>query len=242
MRIAFLLFCAATAAFADSAAAAPCNTEPDAALPQYIVGYGSLMQDESRLRTSPRAGPAQPVEVSGYRRGWFARTPWSHFGTTFLGAVEDAAGRFNAVIYQVDADELAATDKRESGYCRARVVPAAVRFLDPQSSAPASGEAWIYVLPAEAAGRAPDRAHPIVESYVDIFVSGCLEQEQRFHLQGFARECLSSTSAWSAHWVNDRIHPRRPFAYQPRAREIDRLLEAGLPRFYNRVRIESPTP
>ena len=239
MRILLFLFCLAADA---ASAAAPCNAAPDPALGQYIVGYGSLMQDESRLRTSPHAGPAQPVEVAGYRRGWFAKTPWSHFGTTFLGAVEDPAGRFNAMIYQVDADELAATDKRESGYCRARVALAELRFLDPQGGAPASGEAWIYVVPAQAAARSPDRAHPIVQSYVDIFVSGCLEQEQRFHLPGFARECLSSTSAWSAHWVNDRIYPRRPFAFQPRGREIDRLLEAALPRLYERIRIESPAP
>ena len=53
---------------------AQCGTAPDASRPQFIVGYGSLMQEESRVRTSPQAGPVHPVEVHGYRRGWFARS------------------------------------------------------------------------------------------------------------------------------------------------------------------------
>lgn len=43
-----------------------CGDAPDLTRTQYIIGYGSLMQDESRKRTSPQAGSAQPVEVSGY--------------------------------------------------------------------------------------------------------------------------------------------------------------------------------
>jgi hypothetical protein len=52
-----------------------CDAPPDSSRPQYIIGYGSLMQDESRKRTSPRAGPAHPVEVRGYRRGWSHGVP-----------------------------------------------------------------------------------------------------------------------------------------------------------------------
>src|SRR6185503_16551328 len=37
-----------------------CNASPDSSRSQYIIGYGSLMQDESRKRTSPQAGPAYP--------------------------------------------------------------------------------------------------------------------------------------------------------------------------------------
>jgi hypothetical protein len=48
-----------------------------------------------------------------------------------------------------------------------------------------AGQAWIYVnQPGTIA--TPTVDYPIVQSYVDIFVSGCLEQEQRFGLEGFA--------------------------------------------------------
>ena len=126
--------CAAPAQQHDAAPAAEpdCHAPPDGDQPQYIVGYGSLMQDESRQRTAPQAGPAHPVEVSGFRRGWFARGEPVGFSTTFLGATPDANGRLNAVVYQVDAAGLRATDQREASYCRTQV-PASAVALDRKS-------------------------------------------------------------------------------------------------------------
>jgi hypothetical protein len=214
-----------------------CHAAPDSSRPQVIVGYGSLMEDGSRLRTSPRAGPAHPVEVAGFRRGWFARGSSIGFSTTYLGVVEDRRAGLNAVAYTVDAGELAATDAREASYCRASVAPGALRPLERSFSFPANAQAWIYVgTPASVAP--PDARFPIVQSYVDLFLSGCFEQEERHGLAGFAGECVSTTAGWSEHWVNDRIFPRRPFVHEPRARMIDELLAARLGGLFSRVRIE----
>jgi hypothetical protein len=214
-----------------------CNAAPDASRSQYIIGYGSLMQEESRKRTSPRAGPAHPVEIKGYRRGWFARPETVSFSTTFLGVRPDRDSHLNAVIYQVDAAELRATDKREASYCRESVASPDIKALEGNSFPAPDGQAWIYVNKPDRVG-APDSRYPIVQSYVDIFLSGCLEQEQRFGLPEFSRECLSTTSDWSEHWVNDRIHPRRPFVHQPRAGQIDNLLARQLPEYFSHIRIE----
>jgi hypothetical protein len=232
-RLVLLLACLAAAA----CARAECRPAPDAAREQYIVGYGSLMQDESRKRTSPNAGPARPVEVKGYRRGWFARGRGPGFGTTYLGVVADRGARLNAVLYKVDAAELAATDRREASYCRALVAATDIEALDRGDPSLAPAQAWIYVSAPEAVAAASSE-FPIVQSYVDIFVSGCLEQEERFAVAGFARECLASTAGWPEYWVNDRIYPRRPFVFQPRARQIDELLARELPRQFARIRLE----
>jgi hypothetical protein len=209
----------------------------DSTRAQYVVGYGSLMQDESRARTAPKAGPAHPVEIAGYRRGWFTRGSPTGFSTTFLGVIPNRQSRLNAVMYQVRPAELASTDSRERFYCRDLVEPSAVTRLDPGFSPPPDAQVWIYV--SRASGAAPPSSdYPIVQSYVDIFLSGCLEQEQRFALAGFARRCIATTSDWSEHWVNDRLYPRRPFIYQPRAREIDALLSRELPRYFGRIRLE----
>ena len=215
-----------------------CNASPDSSRSQYIIGYGSLMQDESRKRTSPQAGPAYPVEIKGYRRGWFARGTAVGFGATYLGIRPDQKSHLNAVIYQVDQTELAATDRREMSYCRASVEASDIKALANEFVPDADAQTWIYVsMPQRAA--TPDSRHPIVQSYVDIFVSGCLEQEQRFGLAEFSQECLSTTTDWSEHWVNDRIYPRRPFIYQPRASQIDHLLSRQLHQYFSRIRIES---
>ena len=213
-----------------------CAIPPDSSRPQYIIGYGSLMQDDSRKRTSPQAGPAHPVEIRGYRRGWFARGKAPGFGTTYLGVLPDRASHLNAVIYRVDPAELAATDRREASYCRTSVAGPDIKPLEGDYLPPQDAQAWIYVSRSVAT---PDSRNPIVQSYVDIFVSGCLEQEQRLGLTDFSHQCLITTAAWSEHWVNDRIYPRRPFIFQPRAAQIDNLLSRQLPQYFSRIRIES---
>jgi hypothetical protein len=222
---------------ATAPAAADCRPPADPAQAQYIVGYGSLMQEESRRLASPHAGPVHAVEVRGFRRGWFARGRGPGLATTFLGVVEDRKARLNAVLYRVDIAELAATDRREASYCRLAVRASDILVLDGADGSGPAAERWIYVsAPARVA--APSGEYPIVQSYVDLFVSGCLEQEERFSLAGFAARCLATTSGWSGHWVNDRIYPRRPFVFQPRARQIDELLARELPRYFARIRLE----
>jgi len=216
---------------------ADCHPEADPGQPQYIVGYGSLMQDESRTRTSPQAGPAHPVEVSGFRRGWFAKGDPVGFSTTYLGVAADPHGGVNAVIYAVEPSELVATDRRELSYCRRNVPMAAIRPLEKGTFEVTAGQVWIYVNKPQAVAT-PSARYPIVQSYVDIFLSGCLEQEQRFALNGFAQRCVASTGNWSEHWVNDRLYPRRPFIYQPRSRQIDALLSQNLPEYFPKIRIE----
>jgi hypothetical protein len=239
-----LLACFALAGWIASLSAAArasgggCAEPLDTGRAQYIVGYGSLMEDDSRARTSPRAGPAHPVEVEGYRRGWFARASTSSFGSTYLGLQSEPRSHINAVIYQVDPAEVDATDKRESLYCRVAVDLSDVRPLERGWAPEHDAQAWIYLsLPDTVA--MPDAGNPIVQSYVDIFVSGCLEQEQRAGLKGFSQECLATTAGWSEHWVNDRLYPRRAFVHQPRAPQIDSLLSRQLPQYFSRVKLES---
>jgi hypothetical protein len=65
----------------------------------YIFGYGSLIEDESRGRTTPSAVDAWPARVKGIRRRWWARGAKSGLTTTYLGAIEDANAVCNGVIY-----------------------------------------------------------------------------------------------------------------------------------------------
>lgn len=213
-----------------------CNAAPDPGKVQYIIGYGSLMQDESRKRTTPNANIAYPVKVNGYQRGWFTKGSGVGFSTTFLGVVQSKESALNAVIYLIDVTEITTTDKREFSYCRLAVEPENYSLLKQDIPLP-PGQAWIYVNKPETIATA-NRSYPIVQSYVDIFLSGCLELEQRFELKDFAKQCLVTTSNWSIQWMNDRIYPRRPFIYQPKAGRIDQLLKEHLPQYFQHIRIE----
>ena len=234
--LALLIFpVSAFAGLSEPAASNACSPQPDATQAQHVIGYGSLMQDSSRMRTAPHAGAARPVMVKGYQRGWFSRRQSHGLGTTYLGVVADVTSSLNAVLYQIDATELAAFDRRERGYCRVAVSPSAVKPL--AGERPSAGQIWIYeVRPGEAAEA--DEDHPVAQSYVDIFLDGCIEQEERFHLSGFATQCVRTTYGWSPSWVNDRVYPRRPSAFQPRATQIDQLLADELPAYWSQIRLE----
>lgn len=237
ITVALVLTVGAIEANAKDEGAPPCNAAPDPARAQYVIGYGSLMQDGSRYRTAPHAGPAEAVTVTGYQRGWYARSKGASLGTTYLGVVPDVASSLNAVMYQISTSELAATDRRERTYCRVAVAPAAVKLLAPEAPPIAKAQIWIYEVAAGEAA-AVDEEHPIAQSYVDLFVGGCLEQEERLKLRGFSMQCVRTTYGWSAHWVNDRLYPRRPVAFEPRAFEIDKLLAEELPTYWSQVRLE----
>ncbi|CCG41298.1 gamma-glutamylcyclotransferase family protein [Magnetospirillum molischianum] len=214
----------------------PCNSPVEDGRQNFVIGYGSLMQEGSRLRTAPTAGPAIPVEVSGMRRGWFAKGSDIGFTTTFLGAVAQEGAVMNAVAFSANAAEIAAMDRREAQYCRRSVEPENLQSVPGGKRLP-PGRYWIYLnIGSSIALATPER--PLVQSYVDLFLSGCLEAEDALATPGFARRCIATTTDWSTNWVNDRVYPRRPFAEQSEAGRIDRLLKDTVPTQFEAIRLE----
>jgi len=213
-----------------------CHPPLKAGWQQYIVGYGSLMEAKSKQMTEPNAGESRPVQVTGFRREWNLH---GTFPTTFLGVREDASAQMVAVLYRAELIEgKIGADAREFSYCRAPVDADSVSTLD-GSELPAQSQIWIYVNKPEFLS-SPNAKHPIVQSYVDIFITGCLEMQERVTESGFnfVDQCILTTSGWSKHWVNDRLYPRRPFMYQKRVLEIDEPLKRLLPEYFEAIKIE----
>ncbi len=199
----------------------------------YIFGYGSLIEKESRLRTTPKSEVAFPVKVNGFKRGWFARTGVSGLSTTFLGCKKEANSHTNGVIYEVSDEDLKLTDSREHGYQRVKIDFEDIEDFSGQIDE--NSAIWIYAnqfpdnkIPGSSF---PSKEFPIVQSYVDMCIDGCLEIESSYPKAKdgeFAIDFISSTYFWSKYWVNDRIYPRRPFIYRPYAYKIDKLLKENL--------------
>jgi hypothetical protein len=219
------------------AAANDCHPLIDPAKSQYMVGYGSLMESDSKLATEPNAGINLPVLLTGFQRSW---NTLGTYPTTFLGVERSESATMVAALYRdfTNDEGKLASDVREIDYCRAAVDPANIKMLD-GSAVPGSSQIWIYTTkPARVA--APDAGHPIVQSYVDIFITGCLQMQARVSEKGFdfVEQCVLTTDGWSNHWVNDRIYPRRPFHYEPNAFKIDGYLNRLLPELVQGIRIE----
>lgn len=194
---------------------------------QLIFGYGSFVESKSRAMTSPSALYASPANVVGIQRGWFGQVGGVSLSPTYLGAVADASSHCNGVIFKVSQQQLEAFDKHETGYQRERIDQSNITMLDGSKSAP-EGDIWFY---ANTEKRDASPECPIVQSYVDVCLNGCLEIEATYPLAKkaeFAEAFLKTSTNWSKYWVNDRIYPRRAFIYIPNASKIDALIKKVL--------------
>lgn len=216
-----------------------CHPKANHKLAQYIIAYGSLMETHSKNTTDNSSGENYPVLIDHYQRGWFAKGLSTGFSTTYLGIIKKANAHFNGSIFRLASPaSLKNYDCREKYYCRVSVDPRDIHLLNRATQKLPQAQFWVYELKPEFFAQ-PSIRYPIIESYVDLFLAGCLELEEKFHLQNFAVSCIATTSDWSWHWVNDRIYPRRPTLYQPKANAIDALLKQQLPKQFKQIQLES---
>lgn len=201
----------------------------------YIIGYGSLINQSSRQRSSPSSYDAIPVKIKGFTRGWFARTGVVGYSTTYLGCVKSdsylLSGKvrfefMNGVLYKVEEKELNVLDKRERRYSR-RLVPCKdVKGYN--SVIPSDANFWIYENEFKDESvfeqSFPNKNFPIIQSYVDMCLEGCIGFDISIGDSVFTKDFFDTTFGWNKYWANDRIYPRRPQSYCKYAYDIDELL------------------
>ena len=194
----------------------------------FLFGYGSLMNSASRGSTSGKVTAAIPVRLSaefGYIREWNFRSPTSKL--TALGIRKrmpgEAGSTINGVIYPVEGGSIEKFDEREEGYTRVQIPRRMIEAVG-WMSLPEEGQIWVYVPdgPRGEPGEGlpyPDAFYPILQSYIDICVTGAMEYGDEF-----AVEFLETTYGWGGYWLNDRELPRRPWVHQKSYKAVDRLL------------------
>jgi len=230
-----------------------CHPVPQSMDQVYIVGYGSLLNTTSKSKTYPDTGTNIPVRIRGYTRKWNCRGEMIGHSTTYLGVVpnpqdvkNDEAPYFNGVVFKLHSIEsLKEFDRRERYYCRKEVDVDKIEFLvgkdfnnEINRDYPGEGaQFWAYIVKPEF-DKPPSEKFPIVQSYVDVFLGGCFDLEISYNLTGYADDCMNTTKGWDGPWVNDRLHPRRPFVDTPRSSEIDALTLRHLPRHFSFSKLE----
>ncbi|AJI47002.1 gamma-glutamylcyclotransferase [Francisella philomiragia] len=181
-----------------------CRPEVSSKRNNYVIGYGSLMNKDSRQITVPEATYAAPIIVSGFERLWASRGDKSH--ATFLLAVPNKGYVMNAIYYQANASDISATDLREASYCRVKIphkdiVPLGIKSLP-------KGDYWMYVKDFKDA-EFPNKDYPILQTYADVFMTGCLQTQAEFNLTEFGKLCFTTTYGWDlANWLYDRSNPQ----------------------------------
>lgn len=169
----------------------------------YIYGYGSLICTEARNVTGRDSG-AWPVRVKGYKRFWTAHHT---AGFSPLGVTPDDVATTNGVLVKVSEEELPRFDQREWYYRRELLPQSDIEYLGEQPDEKLN--VWIYIPQRISI---PTTAMPIIQSYVDVALTGCLAISQ-----DFAVEFVRTTLGWNYPWINDRGHEQ----YGRALREVD---------------------
>lgn len=170
-----------------------------------VFGFGSLINSKSRARTLGEV-PAWPVRIAGLRRAFNA--PSDRMRHTALGVALDDQSACNGVLALLPAERIAALDAREAQYDR---TPLSWDQVTPLAEGVPSGSLVTYVPRSPVA---PRESHPVLRSYLDVTLSGCLEFGE-----DFARELLRTTDHVLPHLEDDRHAPRYPLheAHAPRS-------------------------
>ncbi|MCF7362971.1 gamma-glutamylcyclotransferase [Vibrio diazotrophicus] len=159
----------------------------------YIFGYGSLMNSHSRQLTG-QTGSAIPVIAHGLVRSWgkiddtYAISPL---------VVNTGEGQVNGVLLEIDDAALVEFDRRESGYQRVSLQP---NQIETEHEFDPSKPIWVYVTEQHLH---PCEKSPIVQSYVDTVICGCLEVSE-----AFAKHFVQHTVGWHHPLLNDRHSPK----------------------------------
>jgi hypothetical protein len=66
-----------------------CHPQTNTQLPQYIVGYDSLIDEQSKRKTDLTAEESFPISVKGYQRRWGVHGNLPGLNATFLSIVEN---------------------------------------------------------------------------------------------------------------------------------------------------------
>lgn len=190
--------------------------------PHIVLGYGSLMNGDSRSRHSGIPHDGVEVEVYGFERGWITRSEPER--QTYVGAYQKSNGWLNAQLVPTHLDP--ALQKREQDY---RFTAVTIDQLNFELSDDLTErliewlkqrDIWICeslkIEPSE-----PD--YPVHQSYIDTCLAGCLELGG----EAAARRFIASTTGWEHDRVNDRTAPRYPRAARVNPEDfvvIDQLL------------------
>ena len=178
-----------------------CHPQIDSSKSQFIFGYGSLISEKSFSQTLGKKTKLIPVKVSKLQRGWIVRGN----SQTYLGVVKANVKLYlNGVLGKIDT--IVDFDKRENNYCRKRIDNSDIVYLV-DSLKPTNSEIWVYYINDDSI-EYPSEEFPIKQSYLNMFIDGCIDIEKEYELENYANECVKTTFFWSKFLIDDKENYR----------------------------------
>jgi hypothetical protein len=214
---------------------------PAATTYDYVFGFGSIINTDTH---APWVGGgvgklqgqrAKILPSFGFQRGWIFR---SNTGFTALGITksEKAATSIHGILFRIPPKLFEGFDRREVGYDRVLLnrehlelhKPASASSQDNDDNSPYPSDVldiqphekvWVYIPQPSYCAEA-NEDHPILQSYVDTVLQGCLE----WGGEDMAADFVASTYNWSPFFLNDTPSSRRPWLFRKEYNKIDSIL------------------
>lgn len=148
----------------------------------------------------------------------------------FAGKASDNVG-INGVLVPINDSDLSAYDIREEGYSRVVVPLEMIALLRFDSTGQLSSKELfdtqipmltVFTYIPNAISH-PDHNHPILQTYIDTCLRGCIERGGK----QLAVKFLRSTFDWNEFYLYDNPISRRPWEHRADWRELDACLEAA---------------
>lgn len=196
--------------------------------------------DNESSSSSSKALPGRIVKIKrefGYERRWNFR---STTGFTALGVsridptdllTTPNQPNMNGVLLRVPIAMMPGFDKREKGYDKVQIPLEFLELCDDNKSSSSEenqqpafeltdqDKIWMYV-PQASQNREADENHPLLQSYVDTVLQGCLE----WGGEAMGIDFVLSTESWSPFFLNDTPSSRRPWLFRKDYDIIDAIL------------------
>lgn len=200
----------------------------------WYVGYGSLIN----RRTRASVMRIIPIMLTGFRREWSYRNWGAEVSaeqmqikagfspSTALNVVPQQDAEICAVLVEESLENLPSLDLRESGYERVSLPEGQIQPIAADHGVEWSPDQLFYIYQATAAHyHFADADYPILQSYVDVVMSGVI---RKFTVEG-AAEFVRTCAGFDRPIYNDRAAPIYPRALSLSAEElgvIDAILAA----------------
>jgi len=148
---------------------------------QFIIGYGSLMDESSKKKTSSAASKNNPIFLKGFQRIWNVH----YKNKTYLGIKAHPEHLLSAVFFKLPFYEIHSFDQREQSYCRISIPTKNILSI-PSSKPLPNGQFWVYV---------PKKTyqsfnHPIPDYYVNLYLMACKKIANQHKLAKYYQSCL----------------------------------------------------
>lgn len=192
----------------------------------YVFVYGSLLcevenQDPNNIIV---------CQLIGAQRGWWIHPEEPYgFHPCYLGLykTQDTKDSVYGALIKIPHVQTLQLDCRENMYTRTRIdmTELIIEYGKPENDI----AVYTYTIDEK---KKPSEKYPIVQSYVDLCMTGCLFIDTHVLKNidySFTTRFLKNTNDWCRHWKNDRLFPRRAFVHLPNVNTIDRLIYTTLP-------------